>query len=68
MAQKESYEVIIAKSAMLRYQEEILPYLLLNFSLDRSLEIDTNIKTAVLSLANQPYRGSKEKFLSNELD
>ncbi|SFT73380.1 hypothetical protein SAMN04489724_1905 [Algoriphagus locisalis] len=66
MAQGKSYEIEISKSALHRYQEEVLPYLIHNFSLQRALEIEADIENTVQSLALFPSRGTKEKYLQNE--
>jgi len=65
MVKGKSYEIEVAKSAMLRYQEEILPYLFLNFSLKRALEIESNIERTVQSLELLPSRGAREKYLQD---
>lgn len=40
---KQSFEIEITYPAEKRYQEEILSYLVDNFSIKRALEIDANI-------------------------
>jgi len=63
MAKDKLYEVIIAHPARIRYQENILPYLLEYFSLERAIEIDKNILNVASKLRKSPARGSSEKFL-----
>lgn len=68
MAKGQFFEVIITNSATVRYQEEILSYLLLNFSLERSIEIDSKVLNVVQSLQRNPLRGVIEKFLASSTE
>ena len=57
------YQVEISLPAQKRYQYEILSYLLENFSLERSIEIDERITKTLSSLTTLPRRGKSEKYL-----
>ena len=63
MAEAELYKIIISVPARDRYQENILPYLQQYFSLERAIEIDENILNTTETLGQNPYRGSKERYL-----
>lgn len=66
MADGERYEIVITRSAILRYQDEILPYLQRNFTPQRVFEIDSNLIGHVFSLESNPNRGSIENFLRKD--
>ena len=66
MAQKSIYQVIITKPALVRYQEEVLHYILQFFSVERALEIDNNITETLESLMKMPERGAVERQLKNK--
>lgn len=61
------YQVEISLPAQKRYQYEILSYLLENFSLERSIEIDDNITKTLSTLTTLPERGKSEKYLEKHL-
>ncbi len=63
MAEEKIYEVEIAIPAQNRYQNEILVYLLENFSFKRASEIDNKIAETVQSLSTFPNRGQIEEYL-----
>jgi plasmid stabilization system protein ParE len=63
MAQGERYQVIVTLPAESRYRYTLLPYLLRNFSIDRAVEIETNLFSRVQSLASLPHRGTVERTL-----
>lgn len=63
MVEQQSFEIEITYPAEKRYQEEILAYLVKNFSLKRASEIDDNITASVASLSTMPERGSLEPVL-----
>ena len=63
MVQGERFEIVLTRSSILRYQDEIYPYLNSNFSSRRVFEIDAQIFERVDSLQNQPHRGSREPML-----
>tara|TARA_R110001592_G_scaffold363212_1_gene681395 strand:+ start:2015 stop:2290 length:276 start_codon:yes stop_codon:yes gene_type:complete len=63
MAEQQSFEVEVTYPAKQRYQEEILSYLLDNFSFERTLEVDENIILSTKSLSKMPERGSLEPSL-----
>ncbi len=63
MVEQQSFEVEITYPAEKRYQEEILTYLIKNFSLKRASEIDDNIIASVASLSTMLERGSLEPVL-----
>lgn len=65
MDKRESHQVIIASPAQRRYQEDILEYLITNFSVERVYEIDEAIFKTVSSLEENPSRGTLEKELSH---
>lgn len=58
MAQDKRYRVIVAPSALNRYQQTVLPYLLRNFSEKRVAEIAALLNQQVRSLELVPYRGA----------
>lgn len=66
MADGERYEIVITRSAILRYQDEILPYLQRNFTPQRVFEIDSSLMGQVFSLESNPNRGSVEKYLRKD--
>ena len=66
MAEGKHYEIVITRSAILRYQDEILPYLQTNFSSQRVFEIDCKLIGQVYSLESNPNRGSIEKYLKKD--
>lgn len=63
MDEIKEYQIEISLPAQKRYQYEILSYLLENFSLERSIEIDDNITKTLSSLSTFPERGKDEKYL-----
>ena len=63
MGEIKEYQVEISLPAQKRYQHEILFYLLENFSLERSVEIDDSITKILSSLTTLPGRGKSEKYL-----
>jgi len=63
MGQEKVYQIVIARPAKKRYQENVLPYIYDNFSFERALEIDENILATVRTLDQKPSRGRKEKYL-----
>ena len=63
MVEQQSFKVEITYSAKQRYQEEILSYLVDNFSFERALEIDENIALSVKSLSKMSERGRTEPNL-----
>jgi plasmid stabilization system protein ParE len=63
MAEQQSFEVEITYPAKQRYQEEILSYLVDNFSFERAVEIDENITVSVKSLSKMTERGRLEPNL-----
>jgi plasmid stabilization system protein ParE len=67
MVEIKEYQVEISLPAQKRYQYEILSYLLENFSLERSIEIDDNITKTLKSLTTLPGRGRTEKYLEKHL-
>jgi plasmid stabilization system protein ParE len=65
MAEQQSFEVEITYPAQERYREEILSYLLDNFSFERTLEIDDKIVLTTNSLSKMPERGRLEPSLED---
>jgi hypothetical protein len=63
MAEKNRYEIIVAKPARDRFQNEILSYISKNFSDSRALEVEDNLKKLLLTLQVDPQRGSIEKLI-----
>lgn len=63
MDEEKTFKIVIARPAKIRYQENILPYLLKHFSLERAVEIDDNILRSTRGLNINPNRGSIEKYL-----
>jgi plasmid stabilization system protein ParE len=63
MVEEKVYQVVVASPAKIRYQENILPYIFENFSLERAIEIDGNILQTAGTLSKKPGRGRKEKYL-----
>jgi len=66
MDELKEYQVEISIPAQKRYQHEVLSYLLDNFSLERSVEIDSNIVETLKTLMFLPSRGKKELFLEKQ--
>lgn len=66
MFQGERYEIVLTRSSILRFQDEIYPYLNSNFSPRRVFEIDTEIFEKVDSLHHQPHRCSREQMLIDD--
>ncbi len=64
MVEGTSFEIVLTRSAILRYQDDIYPYLNSNFSPRRVFEIDVEIFEIVGSLRYQPHRSSREPTLS----
>jgi hypothetical protein len=64
MGEGKLYKIVIARPAVIRYQEHVLPYLYENFSFDRATEIDEKIIRKAGTLSNKPARGSREKYLT----
>lgn len=60
---EEEFEIEITYPAELRYQQEVLTYLLKNFSLKRALEINDNIFVSIKSISKMPKRGGIEPIL-----
>lgn len=56
MAKQQSFEIEITYPAEKRYQEEILAYLVDNFSIKRALEIDANIIELISTLSLMPEK------------
>ncbi|MBE7441379.1 MAG: hypothetical protein KF732_01005 [Flavobacteriales bacterium] len=63
MAKQQSFEIEITYPAEKRYQEEILAYLVDNFSIKRALEIDANIIELISTLSLMPEKGTLEPNL-----
>lgn len=63
MAKQQSFEIEITYPAERRYQEEILLYLVDNFSLNRAIEIDKKIIELISTLSLIPERGTFEPNL-----
>lgn len=63
MAKTKQYQVVITKPTQVRYQCEVLNYLVENFSLDRAVEIDEKITREIASLSFMPNRGKAEELL-----
>ena len=66
MVEGKRYEIILTRSGILRYQNEVYPYLNSNFSQQRVFEIDFEIFEKVESLQYQPHRSSREKTFVND--
>ncbi|UXP30657.1 hypothetical protein N6H18_09850 [Reichenbachiella agarivorans] len=64
MGEGQLYKIVIAKPAIIRYQETVLLYLYDNFTFDRAAEIDKNIIDRAGTLSHKPARGRREKYLS----
>ena len=64
MAKQQSFEIEITYPAEKRYQEEILVYLVDNFSIKRVIEIDANIVALISTLSLMPKRGTLEPNLN----
>jgi plasmid stabilization system protein ParE len=62
-----TYKVVITTSAKNRFQREIISYLLLHFSLNKVIQIETNIQNEIILIAKNPKRGTKERTLNNLL-
>jgi hypothetical protein len=60
MVQGERFEIVLTRSSILRYQDDVYPYLNSNFSPRRVFEIDVEIFESVESLQYQPHRCSRE--------
>lgn len=60
MAARKRYEVVVTDPARSRYTETILPYLLRNFSIERAVEIETDLFIRTGSLSNLPHLGTLE--------
>jgi len=65
MVESTNYKVEITVPAARRYQQEILLYLLENFSLERASQIDDKIIETVQTLSQNPARGRTEENLKN---
>ncbi len=65
MAKQQIFEVEVTYPAKQRYREEILTYLLDNFSFERTLAIDNNIILSTNSLEKMPQRGRFEPSLED---
>jgi hypothetical protein len=63
MGEGKLYKIVIARPAVVRYQENVLPYLYDNFSFDRATEIDKKIIKKAGTLSTKPARGSRERHL-----
>ena len=63
MVEQQCFKIEITYPAEKRFQEEILAYLVENFSLERASEIVDNITASVASLSTIPERGSLEPVL-----
>ncbi len=61
MVEGKRYEIIFTRSAILRYQNEVYPYLNSNFGRNRVFEIDFEIFEKIETLEYQPHRSSREK-------
>ena len=66
MVEGTKYEIIFTRSAILRYQNEVYPYLISNFSRNRVFEIDFEIFEKIETLEYQPHRSSREKTFVND--
>lgn len=65
MAKEKGYRIVITTPAQNRYQETILPYLLEHFSIVRAAEIDLAIAQKLAFLSENPFLGTKEKYLNH---
>jgi len=65
MVEQQHYEIEITHPARKRYREEILNYILDNFSFERALKINDNITELVATLSTIPERGTLEQQLEN---
>lgn len=63
MGEGKLYKVVTTRPAIIRYQEHVLSYLFKNFTFDRATEIDENIIRKAGTLASNPSRGRREKYL-----
>jgi hypothetical protein len=63
MAEEKVFKIIVARPALVRYQESVLPYLFEHFTYERAIEIDENILATAATLERNPARGRKEKYL-----
>ncbi len=64
MGEGKLYKIVIARPAVVRYQENVLTYLYDNFSFERATEIDERIIKKAGTLSNKPGRGRREKYLN----
>ncbi|MGM0581940.1 MAG: hypothetical protein ACQETL_14745 [Bacteroidota bacterium] len=65
MDKEKSYKVITTKSATLKYQLRVLPYLFENFNFNRATEIEEKILKFATTLSSKPARGRREIHLSS---
>lgn len=63
MAAQKRYKVVVTEPARSRYRETILPYLLRNFSLERAVDIETDLFIRTGTLSIMPQRGALEEYL-----
>ncbi|MCC5919200.1 MAG: hypothetical protein LAT68_00465 [Cyclobacteriaceae bacterium] len=63
MAEEKIYKIIIARPALIRYQQNVLPFIYENFSFERAVEVNENILAKANTLNKKPNRGRKEKYL-----
>ncbi|TDQ14601.1 hypothetical protein DFQ04_3189 [Algoriphagus boseongensis] len=66
MAERERFKVILTRSSILRFKDEIFPYLLDNFTAKRVLEIEEELFEKVDSLEFFPYRSTREASLIDD--
>ena len=66
MVEGTKYEIIFTRSAILRYQNEVYPYLISNFSRNRVFEIDFEFFEKIKTLEYQPHRIQREKTFVND--
>lgn len=65
MAEQQQYQVVILKRASIRFDAVVLPSLLDNFTLERAIEIEGNLKNTVDKLSVFPSKGTLEKELED---
>lgn len=65
MGKEELYKVVTTRSATLKYQLRVLPYLFENFSFQRATKIEENIIKTIATLSSKPSRGRLETLLTS---
>jgi hypothetical protein len=64
MDQKKIYQIVVTSSALFRFQETILNYLINNFSTSRVIEIEHKIYKKIETLNSFPLKGTNENIFN----